>query len=439
MSDIIQKAKVAREASYALAKLPGAVRDGELGKVAKAIWRHREAILEANARDLEAAEEMLQRREITGAMIKRLELNPAKIQGIVDMVRGVASQEDPLGKTEYAMELDEGLELFRVSSPIGVIAVIFESRPDALVQIASLCLKSGNCVLLKGGSEARNTNQRLFEIIREAADAVPDGWIHIVEERREVGEILKMDDYVDLIVPRGSNDFVRYIQSNTRIPVLGHAEGVCHVYVDSEADIPMALDVCYDAKVQYPSVCNAVDAILVHEAVAPRFLPGMVDRFLRRGVEVRGDARVREIVDEGVLEATDEDWGAEYLDYVVAIKIVDTMEEAVNHVNTYGSHHTDAIVTSNEEAALGFMESVDSAGVFWNASTRFADGYRYGFGSELGISTGKIHVRGPTGLEGLTTYKYYLRGGGHIVADYAAGGSRQFTHRSLDREWKSRK
>ena len=417
MSDIIQKAKVAREASYALAKLPGTVRDVELGKVAEAIWRQRNLILEANALDLVAAEEMLQKGEITGAMIKRLELNPEKIQEIVDMVRGVASQEDPLGKTEYAMELDEGLELFRVSSPIGVIAVIFESRPDALVQIASLCLKSGNCVLLKGGSEARNTNQRLFEVIRDAADDVPGGWIHIVEARREVGEILKMDDHVDLIVPRGSNDFVRYIQSNTRIPVLGHADGVCHVYVDAEADVPMALDVCFDAKVQYPSVCNAVDAILVHVAVALRFLPGMVDRFLRRGVEVRGDARVREIVSEGVLEATDEDWGAEYLDYIVAIKIVDDVEEAISHVNKYGSHHTDAIVTSNEETALGFMESVDSASVFWNASTRFADGYRYGLGSELGISTGKIHVRGPTGLEGLTTYKYYLRGGGHIVAD----------------------
>ncbi len=265
---------------------------------------------------------------------------------------------------------------------------------------------------------------------------MPRGWIHIVEARREVGEILKMDDYVDLIVPRGSNDFVRYIQSNTRIPVLGHAEGVCHVYVDSEADVPMALDVCYDAKVQYPSVCNAVDAILVHEVVAPRFLPGMVDRFLRRGVEVRGDARVREIVSDGVLEATDEDWGAEYLDYVVAIKIVDNVEEAINHVNKYGSHHTDAIVTANEGTALGFMESVDSASVFWNASTRFADGYRYGLGSELGISTGKIHVRGPTGLEGLTTYKYYLRGEGHIVADYAAGGSRRFTHRSMTKKWR---
>jgi glutamate-5-semialdehyde dehydrogenase len=353
------------------------------------------------------------------------------------MVRGVSSQEDPLGKTEYAMELDEGLELYRISSPIGVIAVIFESRPDALVQIASLCLKSGNCVLLKGGSEARNTNQRLYEIIRDAADNVPDGWIHIVEARREVAEILKMDDYVDLIVPRGSNEFVRYIQSNTRIPVLGHAEGVCHVYVDDEADVPMAQDICYDAKVQYPSVCNAVDAILVHGAVAPRFLPGMVDRFLQRGVEVRGDARVREVVSDGVLEATDEDWGAEYLDYVVAIKVVKNVEEAISHVNKYSSHHTDAIVTSNEETALGFLESVDSASVFWNASTRFADGYRYGLGSELGISTGKIHVRGPTGLEGLTTYKYYLRGGGHIVADYSEGG-RRFTHRSVDREWKSK-
>jgi glutamate-5-semialdehyde dehydrogenase len=436
MSDIIQKAKVAREVSYALAKLSGADRIDALEKVAEAIWLHRDSILEANAKDIENAEEKLQKGEITGAMLKRLELNPGKIQGVVDMVNGVASQEDPLGKTEYAMELDEGLELFRVSSPIGVIAVIFESRPDALVQIASLCLKSGNCVLLKGGSEARNTNQRLFEIIRESADGVPGGWIHLVEARREVAEILKMDDYVDLIVPRGSNDFVRYIQSNTRIPVLGHAEGVCHVYVDEDADVPMALDICYDAKVQYPSVCNAVDAILVHEAVAPRFIPGMVDRFLRRNVEVRGDARVREIESEGVLAATEADWGAEYLDYRVAIKVVADMEEAIDHVNTYGSHHTDAIVTSDEEAALEFLESVDSASVFWNASTRFADGYRYGLGSELGISTGKIHVRGPTGLEGLTTYKYYMRGGGHVVADYVEG-RRRFTHRSMAKKWKS--
>jgi glutamate-5-semialdehyde dehydrogenase len=436
MSDIIHKAKVAREASYSIAKLSGPARDGELGKVANAIWLQRDAILEANARDLVAAEEMLQKGEITGAMIKRLELNPEKIQGIVDMVRGVASQEDPLGKTEYAMELDEGLELYRVSSPIGVIAVIFESRPDALVQIASLCLKSGNCVLLKGGSEARNTNLRLHEIIRDAADDVPEGWIHNVEARSEVAEILKMDDHVDLIVPRGSNDFVRYIQSNTRIPVLGHADGVCHIYVDAEADIPMALDVCYDAKVQYPSVCNAVDAILVHGIVAPRFLPGMVDRFLRRDVEVRGDAGVRKIVSDGVLKATNKDWGAEYLDYRVVIKVVDSMEEAISHVNTYGSHHTDAIVTSNEETALEFLESVDSASVFWNASTRFSDGYRYGLGSELGISTGKIHVRGPTGLEGLTTYKYYLKGGGHIVADYSGDRARRFTHEVIDHEWK---
>jgi len=436
MSDIIQKAKMAREASYALAKLSGAERVDALEKIAEAIWLHKDSILEANAEDIENAEKMLRKGEITGAMLKRLELNPGKIQGIVDMVRGVASQEDPLGKTEYAMELDEGLELFRVSSPIGVIAVIFESRPDALVQIASLCLKSGNCVLLKGGSEARNTNQRLFEIIREAADAVPGGWIHILEARSEVAEILKMDDYVDLIVPRGSNQFVRYIQSNTRIPVLGHAEGVCHVYVDEDADVPMALDICFDAKVQYPSVCNAVDAILVHEVVAPRFIPGMVGRFLQRGVEVRGDARVLEVTSDGVLKATEDDWGAEYLDYRVVLKIVDRMEDAIGHVNTYGSHHTDAIVTSSEEAALKFMESVDSASVFWNASTRFADGYRYGLGSELGISTGKIHVRGPTGLEGLTTYKYYLRGGGHVVADYAEG-RRRFTHSALDKRWKS--
>jgi glutamate-5-semialdehyde dehydrogenase len=352
------------------------------------------------------------------------------------MIRGVASQDDPLGKTDYAMELDEGLELFRVSSPIGVIAVIFESRPDALVQISSLCLKSGNCVLLKGGSEAKNTNQRLFEIIRNAANETPEGWIHNIEERWEVAELLKMDDYVDLIVPRGSNEFVRYIQNNTRIPVIGHADGVCHIYVDSNTDVNMALDVCLDAKIQYPSVCNAVDTILVHKTIAPQFLPAMVDIFLQNVVEVRGDSQVLEIVQEGIINATEEDWGTEYLDYKVAIKIVNDMEEAINHINTYSSHHTDAIISTSEEKALEFMESIDSASVFWNASTRFADGYRYGLGSELGISTGKIHVRGPTGLEGLTTYKYYLKGNGQIVANYSGKNARKFTHKRLNNDWK---
>jgi glutamate-5-semialdehyde dehydrogenase len=436
MSETIRKAEEAREASYTLANLTAEMKVRQLEKLAEAIWQKRREILESNGRDLVAAQAMLDRGEITRAMNQRLELSSDKIRDITEMVRSVALLDEPLGMTEYSMELDEGLELYRVTSPIGVIAVIFESRPDALVQIASLCLKSGNSVLLKGGSEVLHTNRRLFSIIREAADALPEGWIQLVEARKEIRELLELDGYVDLIVPRGSNEFVQYIQDNTRIPVLGHAEGVCHIYVDREADVGMALDVCYDAKVQYPSVCNAVDAILVHGGIAVEFLPGMVERFAGAGVEVRGCGRVREIVGNNIVEAMEADWGAEYLDLVVAIKVVDSPEEAIDHVNTHGSHHTDAIVTSCEETAIRFMEFVDSASVFWNSSTRFSDGYRYGLGSEVGISTGKIHVRGPTGLEGLTTYKYYLKGGGHIVADYAGDGGKKFTHKPMDKDWR---
>lgn len=436
MSEVIKKAREAREASYLLAKLSTDVKDQALYKIADSIWQHKEELVESNKKDIETAEMMLRRGEITKAMMKRLELNNEKIQRITDMVRSVASLDDPIGKTEYSIELDKGLELYRVTSPIGVIAVIFESRPDVLPQIASLCLKSGNSILLKGGSEARHSNQQLFSIIKDAVNVLPEGWIQLIEARKEIDELLKLDGYVDLIIPRGSNDFVRYIQNNTRIPVLGHADGVCHVYVDNEADVDMAVNVCYDAKVQYPSVCNAVDTILIHEEIADKFLPHMVDRFMKRNVEMRGCSRVLESVKGGVREATSEDWGAEYLDYIVSMKVVDDVDEAINHINTLGSHHTDAIITSNEKTAHRFMASLDSANVFWNASTRFSDGYRYGLGSEVGISTGKIHVRGPTGLEGLTIYKYYLEGDGHIVADYEDNKSKKFTHKPIDEKWK---
>jgi glutamate-5-semialdehyde dehydrogenase len=436
MSEIINKAREAREASYLLAKLSTDAKDQALNKIADSISQHEEELVESNKKDIETAEVMLRSGEITKAMMKRLELNKEKIQRIMDMVRSVASLDDPIGKTEYSIELDRGLKLYRVTSPIGVIAVIFESRPDVLPQIASLCLKSGNSILLKGGSEARYSNQQLFSIIKDADVSLPEGWIQLIEARREVDELLKLDGYIDLIIPRGSNDFVRYIQNNTRIPVLGHTDGVCHIYVDNEADVDMAVDVCYDAKVQYPSVCNAVDTILIHEEISDMFLPRMVDKFMQRGVEVRGCSRVLGSVKGSVCEATDEDWGAEYLDYIVSMKVVDDIDEAINHINTFGSHHTDAIITSKEKNAHRFMASLDSANIFWNASTRFSDGYRYGLGSEVGISTGKIHVRGPTGLEGLTIYKYYLEGDGHIVADYEDNKSKKFTHKPIDEKWR---
>jgi glutamate-5-semialdehyde dehydrogenase len=437
MNNVKRLAKDAWNASFSMAYLSTDEKKRSLENIAESIWEKQEIILEANRKDVMIAKEMAEKGEITEVMLKRLSLNKAKIEEIVDMVRSIAELDDPIRKTNYAMELDKGLELYRVTSSIGVIGVIFESRPDALVQIASLCLKSGNSVLLKGGSEARYSNKTLYSIIKDAARSLPKGWIQILEAREEVKILLSLDEYVDLIIPRGSNEFVRYIQNNTRIPVLGHSDGVCHIYVDRDVDINLAVDVCFDSKVQYPAVCNAVDTLLIHSGIAESFLPQMIRKLRQSNVEIRVGPRALNFFNQGVQDATDSDWGKEYLDYIIAVKIVDSLDEAVNHINSYGSHHTDAILTMNEKEALRFMESVDSASVFWNTSTRFSDGYRYGLGAEVGISTGKIHARGPTGLEGLTSYKYYLKGNGQVVSDYVGLTPRKFKHRRINKKWKS--
>jgi glutamate-5-semialdehyde dehydrogenase len=438
MSEVVAKAQAARQASIELAMLSSEQKNETLKAIADAIWRNRSALQEENGKDLSDANVLLKEGKISRAVVQRLKLDEMKIESIVSMVRSVTSLEDPVGKTDYAVELDDGLELFRVSSPIGVIGFIFESRPDALVQIASLCLKSGNAVLLKGGSEVRNSNLALYRVIRDAAAeaGAPEGWIQLLEARADVAKMLELDEHVDLVIPRGSNSFVRYIQTNTKIPVLGHAEGICHIYVDVDADIGKAVDICFDAKVQYPSVCNAVDRLLVHREVAETFLPQIVDKYLEAEVEVRGDPETIRILGDRIKEASEADWTAEYLDYIVAVKIVDDLDEAIDHVNRYGSHHTDTIVTENEESAFKFMGKVDSASVIWNASTRFSDGYRYGLGAEVGISTGKIHARGPTGLEGLTIYKYHLVGTGQIVRAYTGKGAKKFKHLAIDKSWK---
>ena len=423
----------AQRAALRLANIDEAERDAALYSIADAIRDREDEILAANAEDVEEAEAMLERGEYTQALVDRLKLDGAKIEDIAGMVESVAEQDDPLGATLEARELDDGLELYRVAVPIGVVATVFESRPDALVQIAALALKSGNAVILKGGSEAEKSNRILHGIIDEATADLPSGWAQLIEAHEEVDRLLELDEKVDLVMPRGSSEFVSYIQDNTQIPVLGHTEGVCHVYVDSEADLEMAEDVAFDAKVQYPAVCNAVETLLVNDAVAADFLPGLVDRYEAAGVELRGDAATREIVDVG--EATDEDWETEYGDLELSIKIVGDVYEAVEHVNTHGSKHTESIVTEDADAAEAFMTGIDAASVFHNASTRFADGYRYGLGAEVGISTGKIHARGPVGLEGLTTYKYYLEGDGHLVASYSGEDALPFTHRELDAEW----
>jgi len=429
------KVAEAQRAALEAAKLTDEQRSEALERIADALTEPEnvERVLEANAKDVEEAEAMLERGEYTQALVDRLKLSEAKLESIAEMVRSVAGQEDPLDRTLSARELDDGLELYKTSVPIGVIGTVFESRPDALVQIAALSLKSGNAVILKGGSEAAHSNRVLFDIIQEATEAEPDGWAHLIEAREDVDTLLGMDGSVDLLMPRGSSEFVRYIQDNTSIPVLGHTEGICHVYVDSEADLEMAEEVALDAKVQYPAVCNAVETLLVHEDVADEFLPGMVERYEGEGVELRGDERTREIAD--VESATEEDWSTEYGDLELSIKVVGSLGEAVEHITTYGSKHTESILTEAPERASRFMRSLDSASVFHNASTRFADGYRYGLGAEVGISTGKIHARGPVGLEGLTTYKYYIEGSGQTVGTYAGEDAKEFTHREFDGEW----
>ncbi|GAB7008385.1 glutamate-5-semialdehyde dehydrogenase [Halorubrum trueperi] len=422
-----------QRAALRLANADDVTRNDALRSIAGALRDRETAILEANERDVEEAEAMLERGEYSRALVDRLKLDAAKLDDIAEMVESVAEQEDPLGRTLAARELDEGLDLFRVSVPIGVVATVFESRPDALVQIAALALKSGNAVILKGGSEASESNRALYDVIRDATADLPDGWAGLVEAHEEVDRLLELDDQVDLVMPRGSSEFVSYIQDATQIPVLGHTEGICHVYVDEAADLEMAADVAFDAKVQYPAVCNAVETLLVNESVAPDLLPDLVERYEDASVELRGDAATREIVDVGA--ATEDDWDTEYGDLELSIALVDDVYEAVEHVNAHGSKHTESIVTEDHAAAEAFMTGIDAASVFHNASTRFADGYRYGLGAEVGISTGKVHARGPVGLEGLTTYKYYLEGDGHLVASYSGEDALPFTHRELDDEW----
>ncbi|WP_233263400.1 glutamate-5-semialdehyde dehydrogenase [Halorhabdus sp. CUG00001] len=436
--DTERKVEAAEKAALELANVDDADRNAALAAIADAIDEHREAVIAVNDEDVTTAEELLEAGEYTQALVDRLKVDDAKVDSIVEMVDSVAAMDDPLGETLEARHLDDDLDLYKVAVPIGVIGTVFESRPDALVQIAALALKSGNAVILKGGSEASHSNRELFEIIREAAqevEAIPDGWVQLIEAREAVDTVLEMDDHIDLLMPRGSSDFVSYVQDNTQIPVLGHTEGVCHVFVDNEADLAEAVEVAYDAKVQYPAVCNAVETLLVHEDVAREFLPAVADRYAEAGVELRGDKRTREILaDTGVdvLEATAEDWRTEYGDLILAIKVVDSLTAAIDHINANGSKHTESILTEDEKAARKFMTAIDAASVFHNASTRFADGYRYGLGAEVGISTGKIHARGPVGLAGLTTYKYYLEGDGHLVASYAGEDAVPFTHEDFE-------
>lgn len=435
MSDVVSEVKRAKEASIPLSVLSTDVKDRALESMAVALDSNRAAILEANARDLEAAKSMLDSGEISGSMYKRLKLDDSKIDGMIAGIRDVIRLPDPVGEQMSALELDEGLVLYQIRCPIGMLGVIFESRPDVVPQIMSLCLKSGNSVAFKGGREASNSIRVLFDILRDAASesGVPGDAFVLMESRSDIDAILGLHEYIDLLIPRGSNQFVQYIQSHTMIPVLGHAAGICHIYVDPKADLEQASKVVLDSKVQYPAVCNATETLLVDSSVADVFLPKMVSMFRESNVQVRGDERVRAIVECD--EATDEDWDTEYGDLIISVKVVDSMEEAISFINAHGSHHTDAIMTTDMNRASVFVRMVDSADVFVNASTRFADGFRFGKGAEVGISTNKIHSRGPVGMEGLMIYKYVLVGNGQVVKDYVGPGCREFTHISSDVEY----
>jgi len=427
---IAETAKQAKKASIRLAAVKTEVKNSALAEISKALKQNTGKIVSANKQDLSEAEKS----NLSSPLLKRLKFDENKMADVVAGIESLIKLDDPVGKTLSATELDKGLELYKVSCPIGVIGVIFESRPDALVQISTLCLKSGNAVLLKGGSEAQNTNKILADTIREAGEKVgmPKGWLGLMETRDEVAEILKMDKYIDLIIPRGSNEFVRYIMDNTNISVLGHAEGICHVYVDGDADLEMAVNIVIDSKCQYVAVCNAVETLLVDAKIAKKFLPQVKAALEEKNVEIRGCEKARSIID--VKPAEEKDWSTEYLDLILSIKIVAGLDEAIEHINRYGSRHTDTIVTSDKKKAAKFMELVDSANVFWNASTRFSDGYRYGLGAEVGISTNKIHARGPVGLEGLVIYKWKLLGKGQIVADYSGADAKKFTHKRVEKD-----
>lgn len=414
--EFIDIAKQAKEASLKLANFSTEVKNSALISVAEALEANKESIMSANKQDLINAQEMVNSGELSQAVFNRLKLDEAKMNTMIEGVKDLINLEDPINKCLLAKELDKDLNLYKVSCPIGVLGIIFEARPDVISQISALAIKSANAVILKGGKEAINTNKAIFETIVKALDKIPEfprNAINQVFLREDVAKMLEMDKYIDLIIPRGGNSLVQFIQNNTKIPVLGHADGICHIFIDEPAELKMALDIVIDAKTQYPSACNAVETLLIHKNF--KYTNELLDALKLAQIE---------------LISTPETWAFEYGEKILAYKFVENISEAISHINTFGSGHTDAIVTDNIENAELFMNEVDSAGVYHNASTRFADGYRYGFGAEVGISTNKTHARGPVGLEGLTIYKYKLYGKGQIVKDYA-DGIKHFTHKNL--------
>jgi glutamate-5-semialdehyde dehydrogenase len=427
-SSVREIAESAKRASRSLASLDEAKRNHVLEAMASALEQSAPDLLAANQQDLQSASSSHSRDALPASTLARLKLTDQKLREMSEQIRSVASLPDPLNRKLDEIELDQGLNLEKISVPLGVLTVIFEARPDAVTQIASLAIKSGNAVILKPGREVEHTAKAIVRVLRSAlaTEEIPENAISLVLGRDEVNELLAMHDLVDMVIPRGSKVLVEYVQANTRIPVLGHSEGICHIYVDRAADQELALRVIDDAKLDYPAACNAVETVLVHRDIAPEFLPKLLRHLHANNIAVHGDRELQALSDEVQPVVA---WHCEYGVPELAVGIVDSLNAAIDHIHTHGSAHTESILTEDQQAAEKFLREVDAAGVFHNTSTRFADGFRYGFGAEVGISTSKLHARGPVGLDGLTTYKYVLRGHGHIAGDYRGPNARTFTHR----------
>ncbi len=424
--DMETKALSAQKASRHILSQPEELRTRALQFIHRALNDEADDVFQANSRDLKRSEA----EGLPPPLLKRLKLDPSKLQRVIDGVIALEKTHDPLGQVLEKRELDRNLILTRVVGPIGVIGMIFESRPDALIQIASLCVRSGNAVILKGGSEAMETNRTLTQVIHDASiqAGLPEGWIHLAENREDVHAMLTMNKYIDLLIPRGSTEFVSYIMSNSTIPVLGHADGICHVYIDSRADPGKAIPIVFDSKMQYVAVCNAVETLLVHQDTAARTLPLIKESLESAGCLLLGCEKTRQFID--VKAVSQKDWDTEYLDAILSIRVVSSLNQAVEHIHNHGSGHTEVIVTEDAEAAEEFLARVDAADVFHNCSTRFSDGFVFGLGAEVGVSTAKIHARGPVGVEGLLSYRWQIRGDGHLIQDYNEG-KKSFTHKEL--------
>ena len=434
-NSVIEIARSAKAASRLLSTLPTAAKDEALELIASALESNTAAILAANAADVTAAEPLVRSGELSQSLFQRLLLSEDKLRIMIEGVRAVRRLPDPSGRILERTLLADGLTLEKMTVPLGVLAVIFEARPDAITQIGALAIKSGNAVILKGGREVEYTMRAILETMHTALalrSRVPTDAICGVYGRESVRALLDMNHLIDLVIPRGSNALVQYIQHNTLIPVLGHADGVCHIFIDQAANPGMINRIVVDSKTQDPAVCNAVETVLIHAAIAPAVLPSLVRALEEKSVKIRGCERTRSLLPSAAIDPVpDTEWHTEYLDLALAIRIVDSLDDALDHIELHGSHHTDAVLTEDAVAARRFLEEVDSANVFHNCSTRFSDGFRYGFGAEVGISTSKLHARGPVGLDGIVTYKYRLTGSGHIVRDYTGSNALPFRHQKL--------